>query len=163
MRKKGRHKVSHGKCMFRISNTKSEDGRKLLREESHTCGQIDDVGCLCVPCAKSLQLCPRLCDPMGYNLPGSCVHGILQARILECLAMPSSRGCSEPGIEPTSLMSSSLAGGFFTTSATAKSPILQHKVKSLAFETKKKQMMWLAGSCPAPSLQSHGHSGHKHP
>ena len=97
--------------MFRISNIKSEDGRKLLREESHTCGQIDDVDWLCVLCAKSLQSCPCLCDPMGYSLPGSSVHGILQARILEYLAMPSSRGSSEPGTEPMSLTSSALAGG----------------------------------------------------
>ena len=34
-------------------------------------------------CAKSLQLCPTLCDPMDCSLPGSSVHGILQARILE--------------------------------------------------------------------------------
>ena len=38
--------------------------------------------------------CPTLCDPMDYSLPGSSVHGILQARILEWVAMPSSRGSS---------------------------------------------------------------------
>ena len=32
------------------------------------------------------QLCPTLCDPMDCNLPGSCVHGILQARVLEWVA-----------------------------------------------------------------------------
>ena len=41
--------------------------------------------------AKSLQLCPTLCDPMDCSLPGSSVHGILQARILEWVATPSSR------------------------------------------------------------------------
>ena len=40
------------------------------------------------------QLCPTLCDLMGCNLPGSSVRGILQARILEWVAMPSSRGSS---------------------------------------------------------------------
>ena len=39
-------------------------------------------------CTKSLQSCPTLCDPMDCNLPGSSVHGILQARILEWVAMP---------------------------------------------------------------------------
>ena len=34
--------------------------------------------------AKSLQLCPTLCDPIDGSPPGSSVHGILQARILEC-------------------------------------------------------------------------------
>ena len=33
--------------------------------------------------AKSLQLCPTLCDPMDYSQPGSSVHGILRARVLE--------------------------------------------------------------------------------
>ena len=43
---------------------------------------------------KSLQSCPTLCDPMDHNLPGSSAHGILQVRILEWVAMPSSRGSS---------------------------------------------------------------------
>ena len=47
--------------------------------------------------------CPTLCDPMPYSLPGSSVHGILQARILEWVAMPSSRGSSQPRIESRSL------------------------------------------------------------
>ena len=46
--------------------------------------------------AKLLQSCPSLCDPMDHSLPGSSVHGILQARILEWAAMPSSRGSSWP-------------------------------------------------------------------
>ena len=36
------------------------------------------------------QSCLTLCDPMDYSLPGSCVHVILQARILEWVAMPFS-------------------------------------------------------------------------
>ena len=47
-------------------------------------------------CAKSLQSCPILCDPMDCSPPGSSVLGILQARILEGIAMPSSRGSSQP-------------------------------------------------------------------
>ena len=46
--------------------------------------------------AKSLRLCPTLCDPMDCGPPGSSVHGILQARILQWAAMPSSRGSSRP-------------------------------------------------------------------
>ena len=42
-------------------------------------------------CGKSLQLYLTLCSP-----PGSSVHGIFQARILECVALPSSRGYSQP-------------------------------------------------------------------
>ena len=41
------------------------------------------------------QSCPTLCDPVDYSLPGSSVHGILQARILEWVAVPFSRGFSE--------------------------------------------------------------------
>ena len=41
--------------------------------------------------AKSLQSCPTLCDPMSYRTPDSPVHKILQARILEWVAMPASR------------------------------------------------------------------------
>ena len=44
--------------------------------------------------AKSLQSCLTLCNPMDCSPPGSSVHGILQARKLEWVAMPSSRGFS---------------------------------------------------------------------
>ena len=46
--------------------------------------------------AKSLQSCLTLCDLMYYSLPDSSVHEILLARILECVAKPSSRGSSRP-------------------------------------------------------------------
>ena len=45
---------------------------------------------------KVAQSCLTLCDPMDCSPPGSSVHGILQARILEWVAMPSSRGSSQP-------------------------------------------------------------------
>ena len=44
-----------------------------------------------------------LCNPMDYSPPGSSVHGILQARILEGIAMPSSSVSSRPRDEPTFL------------------------------------------------------------
>ena len=46
--------------------------------------------------AKSLQSCSTFCDLMDGSLPGFSVHGFLQARILEWVAMPSSRGSSWP-------------------------------------------------------------------
>ena len=85
--------------------------------------------CACI-IAKLLQSCATLCNPIDYSPPGSSVHGILWGRILELVAMPSSRGSSQsmyrthissiscigrwlpccplgdlpnPGIEPTSL------------------------------------------------------------
>ena len=42
------------------------------------------------------QLCPILCNPTDCSPPGSSVHGILQARILEWVAISSSRGSSQP-------------------------------------------------------------------
>ena len=65
-----------------------------------------------------VQSCPTLCDPMDCSLPSSSVHGILQARIWEWAAMPSSRDLPDPGIEPMSLAALALADGFFTSSAT---------------------------------------------
>ena len=56
-------------------------------------------------CAKSLQSYLTLCDPMDHSPPGSSVHGILKAGILEWVVMPSR-------------MSPALAGGFFTTDTT---------------------------------------------
>ena len=53
------------------------------------------------------QSCPTLCDPMDYM-----VHGILQARILEWVAFPSSRGSSQPR-DQTRV--SRTAAGFFTS------------------------------------------------
>ena len=55
---------------------------------------------------------------MDCSLSGSSVHGISQARVLEWVAMPSSRASPHPGIKPRSLMSPALADGFFNTSAT---------------------------------------------
>ena len=55
-------------------------------------------------------------DPMDCSLPGSSVHGILQARILEWLAISYSVDLPNPGIEPPSLAFP--AGGFFTTANT---------------------------------------------
>ena len=93
------------------------------------------------------QSCPTLCDPMDCSLPGSSVHGIFQAIVLEWIAIFCSRGSSWPryqtqvsciadrcftlwatredtyitpnqGIEHTSPMFLALAGVFFTTGAT---------------------------------------------
>ena len=49
-------------------------------------------------CVLNRFSCVRLCDPMNCSLPGSSVQGILQARILEWVAIPSSRGSSQPRV-----------------------------------------------------------------
>ena len=68
--------------------------------------------------AKSLHLCLTLCNPMDCSLPGSSVHGILQAEYWSGLPCPPPGDFPDPGIEPTSHMSPALAGGFFTSRAT---------------------------------------------
>ena len=67
-------------------------------------------------CAKSFQSCLTLCETMDHSPPGCSVHGMLQAGILEWLAMAGD--LSIPGIEPLSLVSLALANEFFTTHAT---------------------------------------------
>ena len=61
--------------------------------------------------AKSLQSCPTLCDPIDGSPPGSPKPGILQARILEWVAITFSRGSSLPR-DKTQV--SCMAGRFFT-------------------------------------------------
>ena len=70
--------------------------------------------CVCV-CVHS---CLTLCDPMVCSPPGSSVHGSFQAGILSGLPFPTPRDLPNPGIEPSSLVSPALAGGFFTTNVT---------------------------------------------
>ena len=85
---------------------------------SHTRVCLRDVS----TAAEHLRVCsvsqPCLCDPMDCSPPGSSDHGILQARLLEWIAIPFSRDLPNPEMEPMSLMSPALAGRFFTTSAT---------------------------------------------
>ena len=58
------------------------------------------------------QSCPTLCSPTDYSPPGSSVHRVLQARILEWVAIPFSRGSSLPR-DRTHV--SCIVGRFFTT------------------------------------------------
>ena len=73
-------------------------------------------------CAKSLQLCSTFCNPTDCSPPGSSVHGILQARTLEWVAMPSFRGSSQPRDQTCSFCSSYIVGKFFYHWATRRSP-----------------------------------------
>ena len=64
---------------------------------------------------QSLLLALSLCDPKNYSPPGSSVHGISQARILVCIAMPFSKESSQPR-DQTQV--SYTEGRFFTIWAT---------------------------------------------
>ena len=59
--------------------------------------EAGNVSCMCVA-----QSCLTLCDPMDCSLPGSSVHGTLQARMMEWVAFPSPGDRPDPGIEPGS-------------------------------------------------------------
>ena len=61
------------------------------------------------------QSCLTLCNTMDSSPPDSSVHGIFQERILEWVAISYCKGLPNPGIEPMSLASPALEGGFFTT------------------------------------------------
>ena len=98
-------------------------GRALSTAETHTAHWNDKLG-VCksltalpvtnapVHCCLVAQWCPTLCNPVDCSLPGSSVHGILQARILKWVAFSLCRGSSQPRMEPGS---PALAGRFFTT------------------------------------------------
>ena len=70
-------------------------------------------------CAKLPQLCLTLLDPMDCSPSGFSVHGALQARLLEWIAVPSSRGSSQPRDQTYIFYTSAaLAGQFFTSRST---------------------------------------------
>ena len=71
-------------------------------------------------CAKSLQSCPTLWPYGLYSSPGSSVCGILQQEYWSGLPCPPPGDLPIPGIEPSSLVSSAVAGGFFTTAPPGK-------------------------------------------
>ena len=70
--------------------------------------------CLLITCVRvqSLPSCPTLCDSWDGSLPGSSVHGILQASTLEWVAMLSSRGSSQPRDRTHMSCISCVEGGF---------------------------------------------------
>ena len=115
-----------------------------------------------IVCMLVAQSCLTFCDPMDCSPAGCSVNGILQARILRWVTMPSSRYLPYPGIEPTSLTSPALASGFFTISATWKAQSLSrvrlfvtpwtvgHQAPlSMGFS---RQEYWSGWPFPSPSL-----------
>ena len=87
--------------------------KQLLSYGSYLCntGQCLEYS----ECVLLTQFCPTLCDPMDCSPPGSSVHGILQATILEWVAIPFSRGSSQSR-DWTQI--SCVAGSLFTIWAT---------------------------------------------
>ena len=92
-----------GHCWEQVSQTQMLKGAKQAK-------QMNKLG------VKVLvtESCMTLCEPMDYNLPGSSVHGILQSRILNWVAMFFSSGSSWPRNQTFISCISCIAGGFFT-------------------------------------------------
>ena len=86
---------------------------------SHKCCNVCVCACECV-CVLVTHLCLTLCDPMDCSPPRSSVHGILQTRILEWVAMPPSRASSQ---SRDWSQVSHIAGRFFTVWATREAPM----------------------------------------
>ena len=93
---------------------------------------------------KVAQSCPIVCKPMACSLPGSSVHGILQARILEWVAISFSSRSSDPGIEHGSL------------ALQAYSLLAELPGKPLKKEERKKERKW-SRSVRSNFLWPHGH------
>ena len=95
-------------------------------------------------------------DPMDCSPPGSSVHGILQARILEWVAMPSSRGSSPPR-DQTCI--SCTAGEFFNHWATweAQKEVMANKFSSVQFSSVAQSCLTLCDpmNCSTPGLPVH--------
>ena len=73
---------------------------KIIRGYSH-CHEHQILLGVCM-CVKLLQLCLTMCNPMDCSLSGSSLHEILQARILEWVAMPFSGALPDPWIKSKS-------------------------------------------------------------
>ena len=96
------------------------------------------------------QSCPTLCDLMDYSPPGSSVHGILQARILEWVAMPFSRGSS---LKDRTWVSSN-EGRFFTVWATREETEKKKKKNLEMFKNVKKDSELLVNVHTLPYVLS---------
>ena len=93
--------------------------------------KIHTVICICSSCCLITKSYLTLCDTMDCSSPGSSVHGIFQARILEWVAISFSRGSSYPGIKP---MSPTLAGRLYHW-ATRKANTVQKSLYSVQFSS----------------------------
>ena len=100
-----------------LRSTKSAELFRM-RTRAHSPSSRGALSCCCCLVAQS---CPTLCDTIDCSPPGSSVHGILQARILEWVAMPCSRGSSWPRDRT---WVSCIAGGFFTAEPPGKTKVL---------------------------------------
>ena len=87
-------------------------------------------------CAHSVaQSCLDSLHPMDCSLPGSSVHGSFHSRYWSGLPFPTSGDLPNPGIEPVSLASLALGGGFFTTEPPGKQQVTIDPINTNAYKT----------------------------
>ena len=94
--------------------------RELLQKQTGSSQRYHNISPLAELCVYA-QSCVALCNSVNCSLPGFSVHGIFQARKLEWVAVSYSMEFSQPRIEPISIVSPALAGGFFTMEPPGKS------------------------------------------
>ena len=125
-----------------------------LKQMIHEQNENFSKRCVCVKVAQS---CPTLCDLMDYT-----VHGILQARVLEWVAFPSSRGSSQPR-DRTQV--SHIAGGFFTSWATRDRKGLFKKIffPIIFISWRLTTLQYCSGFCHTLTWISHGFTCVSHP
>ena len=104
--------------------------------------------CCCCCCSAS-HSCRILCDPMDYSLPDSSVRGIIPGRILEWIAISSSRGSSRPRVEPKPPVASALPGRFWWLSG-KQSACQCRSHKRLGFNPWVRKILWSRKWQPTP-------------
>ena len=87
---------SYMTCLLRSSSLASQRSPGIASTICLLDGMQIKIMCVCSCIRERAYLCPTLCDPMDCSPPSSSVHGISQARILEWVAMSSSRESSRP-------------------------------------------------------------------
>ena len=90
-------------CYISLTCLKERKGNKSKHNDMKLMNmvQLTQFKYIGYDCAKLLQSCPTLYDPMNCSPPGSSVTGIFQARILELVAISFSRGSSRPCRDPS--------------------------------------------------------------
>ena len=110
----------------------------------------DLLGCVCVCVCVSVCICVclcvspsvvRLCKPIDYSLPGPSVHGILQARILEWIAILFLRDLPNPGIKSGY---PALQSDFLPTEPPRKLPVRKLSVRKALIKKTTNNNCWLA-------------------
>ena len=91
-----------------VKSTEADSGWRAGRGET-AC--VEWIVAVLMDCCLVIQLCPTLYDPVDYSLLDSSVHGILQEKVLERLAIPFSRGSPLPRDRT---WVSGITGRFFT-------------------------------------------------